>query len=95
MATLMRNTQPHWAGNTFVPLGMILAEGDPQANPKFFEPYEVELPATHDDLVEQAEALGVRVDKRWGDERLRSEIVLASAPTDDEPEPPSGAKSSS
>ena len=31
-------------------------------------------------LTEQAEALGIKVDGRWSDERLQSEIDKASAP---------------
>lgn len=30
-------------------------------------------------LAEQAEALGIKVDKRWGDEKLREEIAKAHA----------------
>lgn len=30
-------------------------------------------------LAEQAEALGIKVDKRWGDEKLREEIAKAQA----------------
>jgi hypothetical protein len=37
MATMMRCTVAHWRGDTFVPAGTILAEGDPQVIPEFFE----------------------------------------------------------
>ncbi len=85
MATLMKNTQPHWQGNTFIPVGHVLPQGHPQAIPEFFESFEIEVPATRDALVQEAESLGIKVDKRWGDDRLRQEIEQHKSPlTDDE-----------
>lgn len=79
MATLMRCTQPHWQGNTFVDVGTILPAGHSQAIPEFFEVYEVEDPGTEelDALRAKAEAAGVKVDKRWGADRLYEEIAAA------------------
>lgn len=44
MATLMRCTQPHWQGNTFIRAGTIRAKGHPEVIDAFFEVLEVEEP---------------------------------------------------
>jgi hypothetical protein len=79
MAILMRCTQPHWQGNTFVGVGALRPAGHSQVIPEFFEPYEIEeeAPVTPNPLRAEAEALGIKVDKRWGDDRLREEIDKA------------------
>lgn len=43
MATLMKCTQPHWQGNTFVPVGTVYPEGHSGAIAEFFEAFEVEV----------------------------------------------------
>jgi hypothetical protein len=82
MATLMRCTTAHWQGNTFVDAGTILPAGHGQAIPAFFEVYEIEEApdpeAELDALRSKAEAAGVKIDKRWGADRLREEIAAAA-----------------
>jgi len=92
MATLMRCTMPHWQGNTFVDVGTVLPAGHSKAIPEFFDPYDVEdfdeRTATEREadanaelgrLQVEAEKAGVKVDKRWGADRLRDEIAKAEA----------------
>lgn len=43
MATLMKCTQPHWQGNTFVPVGTVYPEGHSGAIAEFFEAFEVQV----------------------------------------------------
>jgi len=80
MTTLMRCTVAHHQGDTFVAQGTILPAGHSQAVPEFFEVYEVEDPNVDlDALRAKAEAAGVKVDKRWGADRLYEEIAAAKA----------------
>lgn len=78
MATLMRCTVPHWLGNKFVDSGTVLPAGHAEAIPAFYAVYEIEEPADPeaelDALRLVAEKAGVKVDKRWGADRLREEI---------------------
>lgn len=39
---------------------------------------ETPVKASRDDLIKQADALKIKVDKRWSDERLADEIAKAS-----------------
>lgn len=78
MTTLMRATQPHWLGNKFVPAGNVLPAGHAEALPEFYVEYEVEETPDLDALRTQAENLGVKVDKRWGADRLGEEIAAKS-----------------
>jgi hypothetical protein len=41
----MRCTVAHWQGDRFVPAGTMLAEGDPQVIPEFFEALSIVEPA--------------------------------------------------
>ncbi len=52
----------------------LLGEPEPEPEP---EPAPAPPDADLDDLRAQAEAVGVKVDKRWGADRLRSEIDAA------------------
>src|SRR5262249_28375254 len=74
IAPLMRCTQPHCQGNPFAPAGTVRAAGHPEVIPEFFEILEVEEPPDLDGLRTQAEKLGIKVDKRWGADRLAEEI---------------------
>jgi len=80
MTTLMRCHTAHHQGDTFVAQGTILPAGHSQAVPEFFEVYEIEDPGSEDldALRAKAEAAGVKVDKRWGADRLYEEIAAAS-----------------
>jgi hypothetical protein len=80
MTTLMRCHTAHHQGDRFVAQGTILPAGHSQAIPEFFEVYEVDDPgeADLDALRSKAEAVGVKVDKRWGADRLYEEIASAS-----------------
>ena len=80
MATLMRCHTAVHLGDTFIPAGTILPAGHPNAIPQNFEVYEVEglEDVDVDALRAQAESLGIKVDKRWGADRLSEEIAAAS-----------------
>jgi hypothetical protein len=80
MTTLMRCTTAHHQGDNFVAQGTILPAGHPQAIPEFFEVYEIEDPVDPDldALRAKAEKAGIKVDKRWGADRLYEEIAAAS-----------------
>ena len=80
MATLMRCHTAVHLGDKFIPAGTILPAGHPDAVPQCFEVYEVEgrEDVDHDALRSQAERLGVKVDKRWGADRLTEEIAAAT-----------------
>ena len=80
MATLMRCHTAVHLGDTFIPAGTILPAGHPNAIPSSFEVYEVEGmdDVDLDTLRAQATELGVKVDKRWGADRLAEEIAAAS-----------------
>ncbi len=56
--------------------GLDLEAREPEAEPEAEEPVEVEEPVEEDldALRAEAEAAGVKVDKRWGVERHRAEI---------------------
>lgn len=81
MATLMKSTQPHWQGNKFIPVGTVLPTGHPEAIPEFFEVFEVDEPvdpgAELEALRKAAKDAGVKIDNRWGPDRLREEIAKA------------------
>lgn len=79
MTTLMRCHTAVHLGDTLVPQGTILPAGHSLVVPEFFEVYEVEdLDVDLDALRAKAEAAGVKVDKRWGADRLYEEIDAAS-----------------
>jgi len=80
MTTLMRCHTAVHLGDTFVGVGTILPAGHPQAVPEFFEVYEVEDLADPnlDALRARAEKAGIKVDKRWGADRLYEEIAAAT-----------------
>ncbi len=86
MADLKKATEGVWFGNDFVPAGSVLPAGHPfAAHPAFhdYDPYPAsDAPAA--DTEAELEALrtvaadkGVKVDKRWGADRLREEIAAA------------------
>jgi hypothetical protein len=45
MAKLMRCTEAHWQGNTFIPAGTVRPEGHRQVIPIYFEAFEVDEPS--------------------------------------------------
>jgi|SRR5262245_9807500 len=92
-----RCTVPHWQGNDFVAAGAVLPEGHSQLIPEFFTviewdeieagpPPEPTPEVDIDSLRAYAEELGVKVDKRWGVDRLNEEIEAAEAAEDAEAE---------
>jgi len=80
MTTLMRCHTAHHQGDNFVAEGTILPAGHSQAVPEFFEVYEIEDPKVDIEALQaKAEAAGVKVDKRWGADRLYEEIAAAQS----------------
>jgi hypothetical protein len=79
MTTLMRCHTANHQGDHFVAQGTILPAGHARALPEFFEPYEIDDPSDVDldALRAKAESAGVKVDKRWGPDRLYEEIAAA------------------
>jgi hypothetical protein len=71
-------------GNDFVAAGTILPSTDPRTAGPSFEDYEFpsyQPPEGEDELDAlraQAEAAGVKVDKRWGAERIHEAIDAAT-----------------
>jgi hypothetical protein len=46
----------------------------PEAVEAFLNPVQVEPPPTREEMLEQAEKIGLKVDKRWSDETLLEKI---------------------
>lgn len=84
MAAFRRATESVWYGDELVQAGTVLPAADPRTAGTGFEDYEFpayEHPDTEDELDAlraQAEAAGVKVDKRWGADRLHEEIAATT-----------------
>ena len=84
-----RHRQGIWFGNEFVAAGTVLPAGHAYASHPQFVDYEPGEPATpgapppsrgrHRRAAGRSHRAGVKVDKRWGADRLRDEIADAAA----------------
>lgn len=88
MADLKKAQQGVWFGNVFVAAGTVLPATHQYASHPDFVDYEVSDPAVPseaevvdelDTLRAEATEAGVKVDKRWGADRLRDELAAAQA----------------